>query len=153
MATNEFITNANALIHLQEVKGAFNVSGTFNNDWFERELEAQRGHIWAGISEYAIYDSSGDLEYTEISDKPLSMSILESFMVDLMRCRAYLSVKGGKAPEPIQKRCDAVMKMLDEHSVQLPDLKKKAEVGSSGNGAVYVSKNTPKFDRDTVKDW
>ena len=153
MATDEFITSAEAQRHIAAVVGAYNISGTFNEAWMIEELESIRSLVWSGITEYAIYDNSGDLDYSVIDQAPLSLAYLRGLCVDLLRCRAYLSSKGAKVPEAIQKKCDAVEKMLAEHTIELADIPKQADTASGGSGQVYVSKNTPVFDSDTLDNW
>lgn len=153
MATDEFITNAEAQRHIEAVKGAFNISGTFNSAWMEEELESIRGEIWEAISEYDIYDAGGDLSYNVISSAPLSLAILRALCVDLLRYRAYLSSKGAMVPEAIQKRYDEVKQILKKHEIYLPDIDKKSSTAGGGKGQVYISKNTPRFDTDKLKDW
>lgn len=154
MATDEFLKDAEAVTALSQQIGLYDDgTGATDNDKLLVDLESARNEIWAGIKQYAVFNTTTkDFDYSLI-ENTRSENLLKGFCLALFRYYAYLNSQQATIPQTVLEEAMRVRKLIETGKIILPDILLKKSAGEEPLGSIQVYKNEVKFNQATVRDY
>ena len=131
----------------------FDDAGVTSNAKQDTCLEAARTEIWAGIKQFAVYNTTTNVfDYTNKIAGTRSEGLLKGYCLSLTRWYAYMNSQQATIPQNVADEAVRIRLILKE-GINLPDIQFLKSIGEEPDGILQVYKKPTTYTSTDLQDW